>query len=276
MEAPLKIALLIGSHPRHLHVARAVASTGLLAGVVIETREAHVPAPPEGLRPATRALFVTHFERREAAEHRFFGAPAPADFDAVAPRALCVATSELNGPRVEAFLRDLDPDLVLSFGVHYLAGLQSPSRRIVWNIHGGLSPWYRGTATHFWPSYLLAPQMTGVTLHEQTPTIHAGAIIHQRTVSLHRDDGLHDVAARCVSEFAAELPLVLAALAASPDGGLAGKPQGTLGKLWRNEDWRPDHLHVIYDLYGDRVVAHVLDGGGRPEPTPFRAHLPAH
>ena len=40
----MKILFMTGSHPRHAMIARAVASTGALAGLVIEQREAHIPS----------------------------------------------------------------------------------------------------------------------------------------------------------------------------------------------------------------------------------------
>jgi folate-dependent phosphoribosylglycinamide formyltransferase PurN len=270
----MRIVAIVGNHPRHLHIARRAAATGYLVGAVVERREAHLPAHPEGGRPATRALFIEHFQRREAAEHRFFGAASQADFDVLAPSVLQVTAENLNAPRTEAFLRGLAPDVILSYGVHKLSpAIIATAQRAAWNIHGGLSPWYRGTATHFWPSYMLEPQMTGMTLHTLTAAIDGGDVVHQSVVSLHREDGLHDVAARCVSEFSDELPRVLARQAELAEGTLPTSPQRTTGKLWRVSDWRPDHLHVIYDLYGDRVVAHVLDGGAHDAPTPFRANL---
>ena len=128
-----------------------------------------------------------------------------------------------------------------------------------WNVHGGLSPWYRGVATHFWPSYMLEPQMTGMTLHETTDQLDGGAIIHQTGVDLVRGDGLHDLAARAVQGFADSLSGLLAEVAGAPKG-LSGMPQTTAGRLWTTEMWRPEHLVVIYDHYEDRIVDRVLDG----------------
>ena len=49
-------------------------------------------------------------------------------------------------------------------------------------MHGGLSPWYKGGATHFWPTYLIEPEFTGITVHETTKDLDAGAIIHQEII----------------------------------------------------------------------------------------------
>lgn len=254
----MRVLFLTGSHPRHFAMARAVACTGMLTGLVLEEREPPVPAPPAGLPAATAALFRRHFRERAASEARFFGAPGR---DAALGHVdmLTVARDELNGPLVWDFIDRHRPHLLLSYGVHRLLPEtleHAPGR--TWNIHGGLSPWYRGVITHFWPSFLLEPQMTGMTVHETTDAIDGGAIVHQNAADLVRGDGIHDLACRAVAGLAAELPELLLRL----DEGRLAPPvrQKTTGRIWRGEDWRPAHLHPIYDLYGNRVVDRCLDG----------------
>lgn len=254
----MNIVFMTGSHPRHHFLARAVARSGLLAGLVIEQREDHVPAPPDGLDPATRTLFVRHFADRELAERRFFAAPSGTDETTGIDR-LDVAWSDLNGPKVRDFLAAKQVDLLLSYGVHKLEPQTlAQSRGTCWNIHGGLSPWYRGAITHFWPSYMLEPQMTGMTVHETTEAIDGGGVIHQNAAELVAGDGIHDLACRAVAGLAAELPKLLELWAA---GRLSPPvPHKTAGRIWRGEDWRPEHLHVIYDFYGNHIVDRYLAG----------------
>lgn len=260
----MKIVLLTGSHPRHAFVARAVARSGGLAGWVIERREEFVPPPPEHLPPATRALFVRHFAERAASERRFFGTADTeavadtADTEAGVPR-IEVSPQEINSPAVQEFIRRHAGALLLSYGIHKLAApTLAAAGPLRWNIHGGLSPWYRGAITHFWPSYFLEPQMTGMTVHELSDQIDGGAVIHQTAAELVHGDGLHDLACRAVMGLAAELPRLLELAAA---GRLqAPRPQTTPGRIWRAGDWRPEHLHVIYDLLGNAVVDRYLSG----------------
>ena len=55
--------------------------------------------------------------------------------------------------------------------------------------------------THFWPTYLLEPEYTGVTVHNITNKIDGGEIIHQSHVNLNPNDGIHDNACRCMKNF---------------------------------------------------------------------------
>ena len=56
------------------------------------------------------------------------------------------------------------------------------------NLHLGLSPWYKGAATLYWPFYNLKPQFCGVTFHQITKDADAGEIIHQCVPKLEYGD----------------------------------------------------------------------------------------
>jgi folate-dependent phosphoribosylglycinamide formyltransferase PurN len=265
----MKIVFMTGNHPRHLFMARALARTGRLQALIMETREAHVPVAPAGLPTATAALFTKHFADREAIEARFFGVTGAADpLQGIETHA--IMREELNGLKVWALLDGLQPDLLLSYGVHKLAPeTLARAPRYKWNIHGGLSPWYRGVITHFWPSYFLQPQLTGMTLHETNEAIDGGDVVHQSVAPLVRGDGVHDLACRAVTSLAGELPEIVTRVAA----GKVHTPAHpkTSGRIWREVDWRPAHLHPIYDLYANRIVDRYLDGEfGSSEPKLIR------
>lgn len=249
----MKIVFICGDQPRHLHLARRLAATGTLAGLVLERREAFVPPPPPGLPEDTSALFIRHFANRESSENQFFGAPERPH----GPRILDIALHELNTPVVWNFLRGIQPDLLLSYGCHKLSPATLALAGERWNIHGGLSPWYRGVTTHFWPSYMLEPQMTGMTVHDTTEAIDGGAVVHQVAGPMVRGDGIHDLACRTVHVLGEELASLIEV---AGRGGVAKKSHATTGRIWRAEDWRPAHLHLVYETYGDRIVDHALDG----------------
>lgn len=250
----MKVLFLSGSHPRHSHVAKQLAKTGLLCGLVIEEREGHVPVPPEGLSPELKDLFNLHFHKRAVSEDNFFGLTEFPDVDKI-----LVQQDELNGPKVIDFIRTLDPDLIISYGVHILSDeIIATCKGEAWNIHGGLSPWYRGNITHFWPSYFLEPQMTGMTVHDLTQQIDAGDVIHQNQAELIKGDGVHDIACRAVIGLSNELPKLLSLF--NSKGKLAKHTHKTSGRIWTAKDWRPDHLRPVYELYNDKIVDLVLDG----------------
>ena len=249
----MKILLLTGSHPRHAMIARALFSTGALAGLIIEQRENHIPSTPTNIPDHTAKLFTHHFKLRADREKAFFSDPTLPDINT-----LRVSKDDINSPHTHQFIKKIMPDLLLSYGVHKLTNetLDCTSGE-TWNIHGGLSPWYKGVITHFWPSYMLEPQMTGMTVHDLTQQLDAGAIVHQAVAPMISKDGLHDVACRAVTEIASELPRLLEAF---DKRGVKKVKDKTNGKLWLAKDWRPAHLHKIYDHYNDGIVDAYLNG----------------
>ncbi|RBP49894.1 formyltransferase family protein [Arenicella xantha] len=262
----MNIIFITGNHPRHKYIARRIAETGHLSTVISEVRENHVPAPPTGLSEHAESLFSMHFQKRQEAESKFFE-----DKDWPDCRVVEITREQLNGPIVKSILSENPVDLLLSYGCHRL---DDPTLDLVvgerWNIHGGLSPWYRGAITHFWPSYFLEPQMTGMTIHELTKELDAGAVVHQAAADLVRGDGVHDLACRAVLKVGEELPTVISLLRGS-SVPLIKKHHSTSGKLWLVNDWRPEHLQLIYETYGDKVVDQYLDGAFQNrEPKLFR------
>lgn len=250
----MNIIFLCGSHPRHRYIANKLNDCGYLSGLVIEERGPHIPETPSDLgRPLTE-LYEEHFNRRAIAEKSFFG---DQPFPSVA--SLNVAHKDLNSIKVHNFLSKMQPDLCISYGVHLISNKTLSFMGCdVWNIHGGLSPEYKGVITHFWPSYMLEPQMTGVTLHEISSKIDAGKIVHQTSADLVRGDGLHQLACRVVKKFSNEL---ISVLRMKENGELKpSKKQTRTGKLWLNKDWRPEHLRLIYELYSDSIVDFYIDG----------------
>lgn len=250
----MNVVGMFGNHPRHKFIARQLEKEGKLRGIVIEEREEHVPDAPERLSDHLAQLYEHHFDLRAKAEKQFFGM---GQFPEV-PQ-LRVSHDELNSEKVHRFIREKSPEVTVTYGVHILTNKtlnEIPGD--VWNVHGGLSPEYRGVITHFWPSYLLKPQMTGVTLHEITSKIDGGSIVHQTGAPLVSGDGIHQLACRTVREFGKELPQVINIAANGELSELVEQEHS--GKLWTSNDWEPEHLLVIYEAFDNDIVDRYLNG----------------
>ena len=124
-------------------------------------------------------------------------------------------------------------------------------------MHGGLSPWYRGVITHFWPSYMLEPEYTGVTLHELTEDIDGGDIIHQTVAEINIKDGIHENACRLVKNFSDKLPKLLKKKLLKKK--LLPIKSNTTGRIWTGRMWSPIHLKLIYKVYNDKINKYCIE-----------------
>jgi folate-dependent phosphoribosylglycinamide formyltransferase PurN len=249
----MKVTFLTGSHPRHAAIARALFDAGHLHSLVIEQRKPHIPSPPEELSDELKTLFNLHFTKRQIAEEKFFPTSDLPDVPT-----LKISLDELNSEKVHSFINKSKPELMISYGVHMLTNETiNCCEGEAWNIHGGLSPLYKGSITHFWPSYLLEPQMTGMTIHNLSQQLDAGDVIHQCNAEMVKGDGLHDLACRAVKPLLDELPKVISLL--EKNGTLIKHKHKSSGKLWTSSQWRPEHLRLIYQTYNDQIVDMVLN-----------------
>ncbi len=241
----------------------------MLQGLLIENREDFVPAPPEGLSDQDRVNFIRHFSDREAAERRWFGQAEGLDWTDISQ--MNVTSGELNSEKVADWVQSNGPDIVISFGVHKIDdALLAKFPAYAWNIHGGLSPWYRGSITLFWPFYFLQPNWAGMTVHYLTSSLDGGDIVHHSVPELSQGDGIHDVACKAVRQAADDIVKLVGLLRSGAD--LPKEPQRSNGKLFLSKDWKPQHLRLIYNTFNNDIVDKYLDGElGHQEPPLIRA-----
>ena len=252
----MNVLLLIGNARRHYHIAKQLKDAGMLAAMIVEERETFMPSPDPYLKDDLKALFKLHFNKRAAAEQKHFEDNVGMETDL--PH-LKITREELNSEKTRRFIQSIDHDVAISYGVHLLTSETINSMaKVRWNIHGGLSPWYKGCITLFWPSYMMEPNLTGMTIHELTQDIDGGAIVHHSVPTMMRGDGIHDLACRSVKQAGYDLPSILGLL----ECGELTTPsiQKKHGKLWTSRDWSPAHLRMIYQYNNDDIIDQYLDG----------------
>lgn len=266
----MKVLFLTGSHPRHLYIAKKLYKAGHLKGLIIEKREDFVPSVPNNLQDLDKNNYIRHFREREEAEYKWFGQVNYDDFDEGIKR-LYITVDELNSEKTINWISEFKPDIVLSYGIHKLdEKVLSTMPKNAFNIHGGLSPWYRGNTTLFWPFYFLKPNWAGMTIHQLTDKIDGGDILHHSTPELTKGDGIHDVACKSVIKVSEDLITILNMFNEGKE--ILKVEQKSYGKLFNSSDWKPQHLRMIYNVFNNDIVDKFLDGElGYDEPKLIKA-----
>ena len=254
----MKLILFSGDHPRHLFVNKKVVEFFDEIFVIVMQREELVPEPPSDLDKHDKELFKLHFENRHLVESSVYGNlnahDVYKDFNSI-----FIKPDELNTELVADKVRKFNADFCFIFGVDLILDPVIdvlPKDKI--NLHLGLSPWYTGGATLFWPFYHLEPQFCGSTFHQITKKADAGEIIHQCVPELYPGDKIHDVGARCVVKSRDELSKIFDHW--KRENGFKGTVQKTSGRNWRGVDFHGSQLRVIYDLFQDKIVDSYLSG----------------
>jgi folate-dependent phosphoribosylglycinamide formyltransferase PurN len=254
----MKLILFSGDHPRHLFVNKTALEFFDEVFIVIMQREELLPKPPNNLGNHDKKLFKLHFENRHHVESSVYGnLNAYEVFKSF--NSIFIKPNELNTKLVADKVKEFNADFCFIFGVDLILDPVIdvlPKDKI--NLHLGLSPWYKGGATLFWPFYHLEPQFCGSTFHQITRQADAGEIIHQCVPELLSGDKIHDVGARCVVKARDDLRKLL--MYWKCEQGFKGVVQRTSGRNWRGVDFYASQLRVIYDLYQDKIVDSYLSG----------------
>ena len=253
----LKICFIGGNHLRHLFYLNEINKIFPINSAIIENRSngtnEKVPTPPLELSDHDKKIFLQHFSQRLETEQAFFG-------NQTLPKMpiLNIEESELNSQKTADFINLVNPDLVIIFGCHLIKDpLLSVLPKHSINLHGGLSPRYRGTATMFWPFYFLEPNHVGTTFHYIVSEPDAGNVIHQSTPILDYGDKIHDVACKTIVESAKDAIKLLEIFKTNKKWNVF--KQKYSGKNFLENDFRSEHLRIIYDLYNNDIVDHFLD-----------------
>lgn len=177
----LSIMILCGRSPRHLYVANRLCRGARTLAIVQETgsewsrkKLLRMLRPDNAFRRVWRGLRDRGRFAGGGEARFFFGDRQPA-----LDRAdLVVHVPHINHPSVVELGRRLKPDVVAVFGTSLLRGETLELGRLgTVNLHGGLSPAYRGADCTFWALVNNEPEQVGCTIHFIDAGIDTGRLI---------------------------------------------------------------------------------------------------
>lgn len=246
-----RVVLLTGNGLRHRYVASRLAQSLDLVGVVLEGK-AKLVAEPQQLSSEDRAVIDRHLAERDAVERRLLGEVGPVDSPT-----LDVPHGQSNTQGVYDWILSRSPEWVVVYGSSIIKPplLDTFSGRMV-NIHLGLSPYYRGSGTNFWPLVHRLPECVGATLHLLAAKVDAGPILAQVRPAAEATDRAHELGTKTIIEAVAHLPRVLAEFAG---GRLEPKVQDLSGgRLCRRRDFCADAVRTMWQQFESGMMSEYL------------------
>ena len=255
----MNILLFSGSHSRHLYFFKEILNTRHNFTSIIMERESLFPKPPNNTNEHDIQNFTKHFSERNNVELDAYGNIQISDVFDERNSILC-SPKDLNSEKIKNFINTkVSFDLCIVFGSDLIKKeILDILPDITINLHLGISPYFRGSATLFWPFYFLMPQFAGATFHKITENPDAGEILHHSIPNLEYGDKLHDIGAKTVIKAASDMRNILNSI--SNLDSLKFFTQRKLGGLFLMSDFHPSHLRVIYDLYDNKIVDFYLNG----------------
>lgn len=238
-----RVVILTASEIRHTFLRKSLAADHRLS--VVRSYVEVKPTLKELLdrRDDKDPLALLHSQQRLETERRFFETYVKNSEDKSNPR-LIESGALNNDEKIRDELKSLRPDVVLCFGTSIIKGdllTDFPGRFV--NIHLGLSPYYRGGATNFWPLFNCEPELVGATFMHIDAGVDTGNVIHQERAKYELGDDVHTIGFRVISKVAAVSPTIICRLRE-----LGSVPQHQMNPLEREE-----RVYRQRDFNGDAV-----------------------
>lgn len=144
-------------------------------------------------------LRMLHLSTRTVIENDFFSLFCQHIQDQSNP--IFIEKGAINEPHHVQNIIELNPDIIISYGCSIIrsALLKVFQKRFV-NIHLGLSPYYRGSGTNFWPFVNNELQFVGTTFMHIDHGVDTGEIIHQIRAQISFNDNIHQIGNRLIRD----------------------------------------------------------------------------
>jgi folate-dependent phosphoribosylglycinamide formyltransferase PurN len=249
-EMDLQIVIITGDQLRHDYFVDQLNAHFDVRGVVSESvYQPRIEGEPEDISDLRR-----HFEEREHAERRYFASSEQMTL----PHnwLLRVPKGEANSDEVFEWIMSKEPHFLVLYGSGIISErlLKAFDQRTI-KMHLGLSPYYRGSATNFWPLVNGEPELVGATIHLGTSDVEPGVILKQVRPKITTEDRNHDIGCKAIIAGIEAMIATIKDYAADKI-----KPQSQIegGQLYQQADFNVEAVRQMRRNLDDGMIAAYL------------------
>ncbi len=242
----MKLLLLTGNDIRHRYVANELGKVADEMLIVSECKSiAYKPESPDDFQ-------AKHFLERRATEASFFEGN-----DSFLYPTLPVVHREANSENIYQNLKKYNPDLVLVYGSSIIREplLSLPPKGRFVNMHLGISPYYRGSGTNFWPFVNDELEYVGATLLHIDAGVDTGDILAHVIPDIKAGDSVHTVGCKVIRSGTEKLKEIVAAVKAGKTLNRVKQWKCENPKYYRKKDFTED----IYLKYHENMKAGMVE-----------------
>lgn len=201
-------------------------------------------------------LRIKHLKMRNQTEVDFFGLFVEKVKDLSNPN--YIPKGSINEEEHVQKIIDLKPDIIISYGCSIIKAslIKAFAKRFI-NIHLGLSPYYRGSGTNFFPFVNKEVQYVGVTYMYIDEGVDTGEIIHQIRPLICYGDNIHQINNRLI----AQMTKVMGELILNFDSISTVKQLSIpeVCKYYNNIDFTEETVSMMYKNFSEGMVSDYLE-----------------
>lgn len=202
------------------------------------------------------SLRKRHLYQREQTEKDFFELFCKHTKDNSNP--VFIKKGQINSEIYVNEIKKLNPDIIISYGCSIIKEplIECFNNRFI-NIHLGLSPYYKGSGTNFWPFVNNELEYLGVTFMYIDKGIDTGKIFHQIKADIKLNDDMHKIGNRLIKDFVTLLPVIIENFDAIEDVSEISIAKEN-EKLYKNIDFTEKSLELAYNNFSKGMIDNYL------------------
>lgn len=252
----MKLLVVTSTGIRHHYFASFLGKSFDLVGIVSEKKQFH----PDKVHktPDEEMVLAQWFDMRAKAEETYFRSAADSFREDYREKILEIEPGAINNDELIGQLSELKPEVIAVFGSSLLKEkFISVFQDIpIINMHLGLSPYYRGSGTNFWPFFNKEIEYVGVTIHFIDLGIDSGDIICQGRPRIEKEDNPHTIGCKTIQVGASLMQL---AIEKSKNGTIkSNKQDHSLGKLYKRKDFAPLHVVKVMEYLSEGLIENYV------------------
>lgn len=245
----MRALVLTSNKKRHKYYVQKIAENLEVVGVISEPKVRYYNELKEN-----SLIVKEHFNKLSQYEEKYLGNPKfPEDI-----QILKLTKDEINSDTALSFAKDKNPDIIFLFGTCILKDiwLDTFPNKII-NLHLGLSPFYRGSATLFWPIYNNCISCVGVTIHITSKKVDAGEIIARFKPHLEKGDNYYDINLKAIK---AGIDSIVSVSTDYINGNRSPLKQDlSKSKLYKKSDFSEKKLQIALKNIGNGLTIEQIE-----------------
>jgi len=221
----MEIVILTSDSLRHKYLCNVLAQNFSLKKIIVQSKINYYNQ---------RTPYIQeHFNKINQYEKQFFTSNFPIE---------AIYTKEINDKNL---IQDISKNsIVVLFGTSIVNDIWLRNFRVI-NLHLGLSPYYRGSATLFWPFYNDEIECVGATIHYAVKKVDAGDILARVKPNIEIGDNYYTITNKTIKMAILKMVDVINNL----DNITSIKQNLNFSKVYKKSDFNENVLKKVLDNY---------------------------
>ena len=237
----LKVLILTSDQPRHLYFIKKISCHFYDYKVICESKKNYYDTDRNN-----SDKIESHFKNLKSNEEKWFPDLSKNNFD-------FTHVDDINEQKNILWASKEKFDVVCLFGTVILKKqwLITFPNKIV-NLHLGLSPYYKGSATLFWPFANDELEFLGATIHLAIEKVDAGKILYRKRADFLKGDNYYDITFRLIKKTIDHFPIIISQFI---NGELYLVNQESLiRKIYKRSDFTEEELSNALKVIGSGLT----------------------